>query len=75
MYFASMDFEDAQRNILFGAMYLAQMTFSLTLCLIAAQRDIRFIELSGPLMCGSGCLVMAICNFSDIIEMNDLFNN
>ncbi len=75
LYFASRDFEPAQNNILFGAMYTSLTTITLTLCFIAAQKNVMYIELCGFAISGTGCGIMAFTNYSGHIEMNALYNN
>ena len=75
LYFAAKDHKETQENIMFCSMHLFSTTFLLTLCWLASQKNIRYIELSGVALCGTSCAIMAISNFCGLIEMNDKFNN
>ncbi len=56
-------------------MYTFLTTFTLTLCFLAAQKNILYIELCGFAISGTGCGIMAFTNYSGLIEMNALYNN
>jgi len=55
--------------------HILTTTICLTICLCAASKNKKFVELFGSVLAGSGAIVMAICNHTSLIEMNDNLNN
>ena len=46
----------------------------LSLCFVASSHNLRYIELSGTAIAGSGFLVMAVSNLSDTFEISETLN-
>ena len=46
----------------------------LSVCFVASSYNLRYIELSGTVIAGSGFLVTAVTNLSNIFQMSEALN-
>lgn len=55
--------------------HILTTTICMTVCLCCASKNRKFVELFGSSLAGSGAIVMAVCNHTSLIEMNDSLNS
>ena len=66
--------ESAHRNYRFMILHIVTTTLAMAFMIAIVCKNPSMIEFAGTSFAGSGCILMAICNLTSLVEVDDVLN-